>query len=204
MKKLKCSSCGAELQIEDNKEYAICNHCKSRYKLNEDLNINIKLDDNAKEVLDNRFKAFNHMSKFMLIPIIIFVIVFISIVYFGFIRAGKEKEEIDDRSNKYEELTNQIINTVEEQMENTLKETFNSKFSTYSGEKTANFVESILNGIIQSNKIYDRKVVLVFNGLEVTSESEIKNIKKSLNGNYEVSLDYDEDRYVNKVIVNSK
>ena len=48
MKKLRCTSCGAELKVDDNKEYAVCEHCGSKYKLNEDVNINIKLDDNIK------------------------------------------------------------------------------------------------------------------------------------------------------------
>lgn len=69
MKKLRCTSCGAELKIEENKEYAICEHCGSRYKLNEDFNINIKLDDNVKDVINNSLGTVKHFSKFLLIPI---------------------------------------------------------------------------------------------------------------------------------------
>ncbi len=201
MKKLRCSSCGAELQVEDNKEYAFCSHCGSKYKLNEDLNVNIKLDDNVKNVINDGLKTFNHMSKFMLIPIGIFVIVFILIICFGFITANKNREKLESKSRTSEQQFNQFEEQLEEQLERTIKNTFNSKFSNYNGTKTAFFVESILDGIIQSNKIYDKKVILVFNGDETTTESEIINIKKSLKGNYEVSLNYDADGYINKVII---
>ena len=80
MEKLKCSSCGAELEVEENKEYAKCNHCGARYKLNEDLNVNIKLDDNIKEVLNNGLGTAKHVSKFFFIPIIIFIIIILLFV----------------------------------------------------------------------------------------------------------------------------
>ena len=85
MKKLRCTSCGAELKIEDNNEYAICEHCRSRYKLNEDLNINIKLDDNIKEVIDNTLGVSKRFSKFLFIPILLFIIVFESSKLLGYI-----------------------------------------------------------------------------------------------------------------------
>ena len=72
MEKLKCSSCGGHLQVEDNKEYAVCDHCGAKYKLNEDLNINIKLDDNMKEVLNTGLGIMNKSTKFMVVPAVIF------------------------------------------------------------------------------------------------------------------------------------
>ena len=194
MEKLRCSSCGAELQVEENKEYAICNHCKSRYKLNEDLNVNIKLDDNMKEVLNNSLGTAKHFSKFMLIPIIIFVIIFILIFFFAFTNINKTKETINNNKNQIEEQINI-------QQDSVKKEFFNFQFSNDNGTKSAFFLESTLDEIIQSNKIYDRKVILVFNGTETTDETEIINIKHSLDGDYEVSFNYDEDGYINKIIV---
>ena len=194
MEKLRCSSCGAELQVEENKEYAICNHCKSRYKLNEDLNVNIKLDDNMKEVLNNSLGTAKHFSTFMLIPIIIFVIVFILIFFFAFTNINKTKETIDNNKNQIEEQ-------IDKQQDSVKKEFFNFQFSNDNGTKSAFFLESTLDEIIQSNKIYDRKVMLVFNGTETMDETEIINIKHSLDGNYEVSFNYDEDGYINKIIV---
>ena len=196
MQKLKCSSCGAELQVEENKEYAICNHCGSKYKLQEDLNVNIKLDDNVKEVLNTSLGNFNHMSKFMFIPIIISIIIALLIVYFGFINTSKNTKTIEENQKQIEENINK-------QQENVKKEVFNFQFANDNGTKSAFFLQSTLDEIIQSNKIYARKVILVFNGEETTNESEIINIKHSLDGIYEVSLNYDDDGYINKIIVNT-
>ena len=194
MKKLNCSSCGATLQVEENQEYAICNHCGSKYKLNEDLNVNIKLDDNMKKVLNSGVGTFNHISKFMFIPIIIFIILFILIFYFSFININKNRKTIIDNQK-------QIEDTINNKQETVKKDVFNFQFINDNGTKSAFFLESTLDEIIQSNKIYDRKVTLVFNGTETTDESEIINIKHSLDGNYEVSFNYDEEGYINKIIV---
>lgn len=195
MEKLKCSSCGAALQVEENKEYAVCNHCGSKYKLNEDLNVNIKLDNNVKEVLNAGLGTFNHISKFMVIPIIVFVIIFVLIFYFGFINTSKSRKTIENNQKQIEEQINK-------QQENVKKDVFNFQFTNDNGTKSAFFLKSTLDEIIQSNKIYDRKVTLVFNGTETTNESEIIDIKHSLDGDYEVSFNYDEDGYINKIIVN--
>ena len=194
MKKLNCSSCGAELQVEENKEYAVCNHCGSKYKLNEELNVNIKLDDNVKEVLNAGLGTFNHISKFMFIPIIAFVIIFVLVFYFGFRNTSKSHKEIEENQK-------QIAEKINNQQENVQKNVFNFQFSNDNGTKSAFFLKSTLDEIIQSNKIYDRKVILVFNEKETTNETEIIDIKHSLDGDYEVSLNYDEDGYINKIIV---
>ena len=199
MKKLKCSSCGAELHVEENKEYAVCNHCGARYKLNEDLNINIKLDDSAKEVLNSGLGAFKNISKFMIIPIIAFIIIFIVISIFIFTNASKNRKIVEKSQNQEQSQQEELI---EEQLEKAKKDSFNFQFINDNGTKSAFFLESTLDEIIQSNKTKDRLVTLVFDGKETTEESEIIKIKHSLAGNYEVSFDYDNDGYINKIIVN--
>lgn len=176
MEKLKCSSCGAVLEVEGDKEYARCPYCGSKYKLNEDVNINIKMDDNTKEVINGHFGTIKKAQKFAFIPIIIIIIVFISIAFIGI--------KVANRSDKEWDVTS-----------------FNSTFSNDAGTKSAFFLKSTLDEIIESNKTHDRKVILVFDGKETTNEKEIIEIKHSLSGDYEVSIDYDGDGYVNKVIV---
>lgn len=216
MEKLKCSSCGAELEVEDNKEYAKCNHCGARYKLNEDLNVNIKLDDNMKEVLNNGLGTVKHASKFMLIPIILFLFIFIVIFVFGFISTSKSRQAAEERQREMQEQANQRQEEIQEQIkqakekaeeenktweEENNKDHFNFQFYGANGTKSAFFLENTLDEIIQSNKTNDRKVSLVFNGTETTDESEIINIKHSLDGDYEVSINYDDTGYINKIIV---
>jgi DNA-directed RNA polymerase subunit M/transcription elongation factor TFIIS len=196
MEKLRCSSCGAELQVEDNKEYAVCNHCGSKYKLNEDLNINIKLDDNTKEVINAGASTVKHVSKYIFIPIILVILINLGIIiYFG---VKSPSNNINEENQK---KTEENIN---KQQELAKKEMFNFQFTNDNGTKSAFFLKNTLDTIIQSNKTNERKVTLVFDGKETTDETEIINIKQSLDGDYEVSFDYDRDGYINKIIVEKK
>ena len=213
MEKLKCSSCGAELEVEENKEYAKCNHCGARYKINEDLNINFKIDDNTKEVLTKGLGNIKCFSILLLVPILAFaIIIIISIGTHS--RSSKITPNIqDDSFDKQEQQIEEFINGIKENIKNQdeeakqqeeeqKKKIFNFQFINDNGTKAAIFVRTILDEIIQSNKTNDRKVTLIFNGTETKEESEIIEIKHSLDGDYEVSLDYDEEGYINKITVN--
>ena len=196
MKKLNCSSCGAELRIEENKEYAVCDHCGTKYKLNEDLNINIKLDDNVKDVINTSFGTVNKTSKFMFVPIFIFIIAFSLILFIGI-------RSINRSRNNSEENKKQQQENINKQQEEVKKDVFNFQFVNDNGTKSAFLLESTLDEIIQSNKLYNRKVTLVYNGKETTDETEIINIKHSLEGDYEVSLDYDSEGFIYKIRVDT-
>ena len=187
MERLKCSSCGAELEVEENKEYAKCNHCGTRYKLNKDLNVNIKLDDSIKEKLNDQLEMVTTPKT----TIISIAVIFIIGVFICVIAASTFSYRSDNTFN--EERT--------KQEEENNKDHFNFQFYGSNGTKNAFFLEHILDDIVQSNKTNDRKVSLVFNGTETTEESEIINIKHSLDGNYEVSINYDDTGYINKIIV---
>lgn len=196
MKKLRCTSCGAELKVEDNKEYAICEHCGSKYKLNEDLNINIKIDDSVKDVINNGLGTAKHFSKFLLIPVGLFVVVFISILVFSF------KTEADF-NKKQEESRQQMEEKANKAQEESEKYSFNFQFTSAAGTDYGNQVERTLDDIIESNKNYDRKVKLVFNGESTTDESKIIEIKHSLGSwdEYEVIVNKDADGYVSEIKV---
>ena len=196
MKKLNCSSCGAELRIEENKEYAVCDHCGTKYKLNEDLNINIKLDDNVKDVINTSFGTVNKASKFMFVPIFIFIIAFSLILFIGI-------RSINRSRNNSEENKKQQQENINKQQEEVKKDIFNFQFVNDNGTKSAFLLESTLDEIIQSNKLYNRKVTLVYNGKETTDETEIIDIKHSLEGDYEVSLDYDSEGFIYKIRVDT-
>ena len=43
MKKLKCESCGGDIELDENKEFATCPFCQTKYQLNETKNIYIKM-----------------------------------------------------------------------------------------------------------------------------------------------------------------
>lgn len=217
MEKLKCTSCGGHLQVEDNKEYAVCDHCGARYKLNEDLNINIKLDDNMKEILNGEFGTMGKNLKFMVIPAIAFFCFIIIVMVISSIDEAanrrtaierqkemeesmkKQQEIFSEQFEKGQEKINENMKSIEDESD---KDMFNLQFELKNGTQNAFFLKSTLDEIIRSNNKYDRKVTLVINGIETTNEQEIVSIKQSLDGDYEVSISYGDDGYVNKVIVN--
>ena len=84
------------------------------------------------------------------------------------------------------------------------KNVHNMYFESRTGTKATIFVESILDEINKINKKNTgHNVTLVYNNITTTDETEIKNLKHSLEewGEYEVSIEYDENGYVNKVIL---
>ena len=50
------------------------------------------------------------------------------------------------------------------------KSSFNNQFENDSGTKSAFFLESILDDIIKNNKTNKRKIILIFDGKEITDE----------------------------------
>lgn len=95
-------------------------------------------------------------------------------------------------------------NRVEQMNKETEKRTHNTYFENSTGTEPTLFVESTLDKIISVNKKNTgHTVTLVYNNIVTTDETEIKNIKHSLVdfSEYEVSIEYDDDGYVNKVIL---
>lgn len=195
MKKLKCDSCGAEMIIDESEEYATCKYCGMKYKLNDDLNVNLKLDDSVKDVLNTGLSTAKHFSLFMLFPIIIFIIIIALAIFFTY----KESNENKDFFNDAEEKINDMYNN---QKDDISKYSFNFQFEDENGTRQKIFVEDLLDDIIGSNKKYNRKIVLVYGDISTADENEIINIKHKLDKpKYEVRIDYDSDGYVNKITI---
>ena len=196
MKKMRCTSCGAELKVKEDKEYAVCEHCGSSYKLNEDVNINIKMDDNTKEMINQGFGNVGKFSKFMFIPVIIFALVFIGGIAFTII----DSRSFDKESKQIQEEYDKEANKAKEESE---KYSFNFQFVNAAGTNYGNQLEHTLDDIIESNKNYDRKVTLVFDGESTTDESKIIEIKHGLGSwdEYEVIVNKDADGYINEIKV---
>ena len=84
------------------------------------------------------------------------------------------------------------------------KEEFNGQFEMYSGTKMGASAKKVSDNVIKNNKTNkDRLVTYVYGETNTTDPEEIKNQKSKINDfkDYEVSLDYDDDGYVNKVTI---
>lgn len=116
------------------------------------------------------------------------------------------EEQVNQMNQQYEEQVNQMNQQHEEnvnkQKDETNKNMFNSPFTFSAGTQPTVHVKMILDNVIKSNKTNaDHKIIFVYKGTETMDEQQIKNVKHSLKqfGEYEVSVDYDENGYVNKI-----
>lgn len=202
MEKLKCNSCGGEMTIDESKEYATCKYCGMKYKLNDDLNVNIKIDDSVKDVLNTGLSTAKHFSLFMLFPIIVFIIIIATAIIFTFKTSNENKDFFNDAEEKINNMYDDIKNNneVDVDIDDVSKARFNLYFTNQNGTQYKMLVENLLDHIIDSNKKYNRKIVLVYGDISTTDENEIINIKHKLDKpKYEVRIDYDSDGYVNKI-----
>lgn len=106
--------------------------------------------------------------------------------------------------NFIKEIVNgQIEEQKEEDKQNEIKQ-YNSKFDIYSGKQYGNFLDNLLENVINNNKTQKEHIITVkYNQKETNIPEEIKTIKSQLEklDEYEVTLYYDDNGYVNKVTI---
>ena len=81
---------------------------------------------------------------------------------------------------------------------------FNMKFSEFNGTKSTFFIKGYLDRIVTNNKTEKEHIITVkYLDKETSDSDEIVAIKKSLaeNGEYELSMDYDEKGFINKLTI---
>lgn len=185
MQKFKCESCGANLEIKEKEEYVTCSYCKQKYKV-EDL-----LPKKQKTPIWLIIILF---SAFVIIPlsmILLFANVFNKAFDFGNSNpeinntANEVKDEVDDFFGNFE------INS------------FNSKYESDTGTKSKFFIESTLDDVVTNNKTNKTHIInVVYNDINTNVTEEIVELKHSLEDkDYEVSVDYDEAGFVNKIVL---
>lgn len=93
-------------------------------------------------------------------------------------------------------------NTVKKESE---KKSFNSNYEFYTGTQYKGVISSfILDKVITNNKTNQSHLIsVVYKNHNTTNPEEIKNLKNELDDwhQYEVSLDYDTDGYINKITI---
>ncbi len=192
-------------------------------------NEDISLEDKGETKEDKNNKKEDGDRKFILY---ILIIIFIASLAFLTYRIGtdiktkkdeikeelrKEKEkaekEQEEEEKKQQELEDKIKKEQEEYHENFSKDSFNSTFEINQGTKSGMFAKSQVDNIIKNNKKDKEHLIeVIFDGTSYgTDPSNISNVKNNLrefNGNkfqeYEISLDYDDNGYVNKVTIETR
>lgn len=186
---------------------------------NEDISledsVNIKKEESPK-------KKKNGDRKFILY---ILIIIFIASLAFLTYRVGTDikakkdeiKEEIRKEKEKAEKEAQEIKDEIKKNNEESDlkfdKNSFNSNYSFYSGTQPGQSVSMLIDNIINKNKTEkDHLVELVFDntsyGTDPDNIKQTKNMIQTFSGYniqyYEVSMDYDDDGYVNKVTIETK
>lgn len=186
---------------------------------NEDISlkdsVNIKKEESPK-------KKKNGDRKFILY---ILIIIFIASLAFLTYRVGSDikakkdeiKEEIRKEKEKAEKEAQEIKDEIKKNNEESDlkfdKNSFNSNYSFYSGTQPGQSVSMLIDNIINKNKTEkDHLVELVFDntsyGTDPDNIKQTKNKIQTFSGYdiqyYEVSMDYDDNGYVNKVTIETK
>ena len=192
-------------------------------------NEDISLEDKAETKEDKNNKKEDGDRKFILY---ILIIIFIASLAFLTYRIGtdiktkkdeikeelrKEKEKAEkkqeEEEKKQQELEDKINKEQEEYHENFNKDSFNSTFEMNQGTKSGMFAKSQVDNVVKNNKKDKEHLIeVVFDGTSYgTDPLNIQNIKNKLqefNGykfqEYEISLDYDDNGYVNKVTIETR
>lgn len=83
------------------------------------------------------------------------------------------------------------------------KRSFNSNFKAWIGTRTGNFAQSEIDEVIESNQENERKVTVKYNDMETSDAAELRQMKRNLDTlkKYEIYLEYDNDGYVNQVVI---
>lgn len=102
------------------------------------------------------------------------------------------------------DFSNDFENDKTEMEETISKSKFNLPFIYSSGTNLEVFVSNTLDDVITSNKTNKEMLItVVYGDIETTDTEKIKSIKKMLKEftKYEVSVDYDDNGYVNKITI---
>lgn len=147
----------------------------------------------------------------------IIIVLAISVFVLVFVNLAKMNDTTDDVFNQ----AGSIIDQVTEQMEdnnnhNNNGETnaneynqveirmFNAPFELYSGSQSGFFLENLLDKVVTNNKTEaDHIITVVYNETMTAVPDEITTLKQNFEDSkeYEVSLDYDTNGFVNKVTI---
>lgn len=172
-------------------------------------------EENQKKIKKTGVRVFKIAKGGLILNLILYVlgIAFtIGILVFIIINIAKMNDKTDDTTNQ----SNSLIDKVTDEMENQINSdeitdqfskaeinAFNAFFELYSGSQTGLFIETLLNKIVTNNKKEEHIITVVYNDITTAIPDDITTLKENFEDfeEYEVSLDYDTNGFVNKVTI---
>lgn len=185
-------------------------------------NEDISLEDKGETKEDRNNKKEDGDRKFILYILIIIFIASLALLAYRVgtdIKAKKDeiKEELRKEKEKAEKEEKEFKDKFNKDMEESDlkfdKNSFNSNYTFYSGTQPGQNVSMLIDNIINKNKTEkDHLVELTFDNTSYGTDSDnikqTKNMIQTFKGYdiqyYEVSMDYDDNGYVNKVTIETR
>lgn len=185
-------------------------------------NEDISLEDKGETKEDKNNKKGDGDRKFILYILIIIFIASLALLAYRVgtdIKTKKDeiKEELRKEKEKAEKDEKEFKDKFNKDMEESDlkfdKNSFNSNYTFYSGTQPGQNVSMLIDNIINKNKTEkDHLVELTFDNTSYGTDSDnikqTKNMIQTFKGYdiqyYEVSMDYDDNGYVNKVTIETR
>lgn len=192
---LKCNNCGAQLKVEEGTSQVKCEFCGSTFSVDDAYNEGYKytkgvLKARSEQMEEDFNKAQDLMDSFIGKPSKVFFIAFVAIfiLIFAFIGYHMYVGFSDSRNSR----------------DSFEIDSFNTPYETDAGKRSGFFIVGTLDDIVTNNKTNKSHIItVVYNDITTTEEKEIKEIRNKLSDrkDYDVSLDYDSNGYVNKYTI---
>lgn len=192
---LKCNNCGAQLKVEEGTSQVKCEFCGSTFSVDDAYNEGYKytkgvLKARSEQMEEDFNKAQDLMDSFIGKPSKVFFIAFVAIfiLIFAFIGYHMYVGFSDSRNSR----------------DSFEIDSFNTPYETDAGKRSGFFIVGTLDDIVTNNKTNRSHIItVVYNDITTTEEKEIKEIRNKLSDrkDYDVSLDYDSNGYVNKYTI---
>lgn len=192
---LKCKNCGAQLKVEEGTSQVKCEFCGSTFSVDDAYNEGYKytkgvLKARSEQMEEDFNKAQDLMDDFIGKPSKVFSIAFVAIfiLIFAFIGYHMYVGFSDSRNSR----------------DSFEIDSFNTPYETDAGKRSGFFIVGTLDDIVTNNKTNKSHIItVVYNDITTTEEKEIKEIRNKLSDrkDYDVSLDYDSNGYVNKYTI---
>ena len=197
---LKCKNCGAQLKVEEGTSQVKCEFCGSTFSVDDAYNEGYKYTKGVlkarSEQMEEDFNKAQDLLKnsyigkssrvFSIAFVAIFILIFGFIGYKIYTTFTDNEKEVETTHDSFE------VNS------------FNTPYETDAGKRSGFFIVRTLDDIVTNNKTNKSHIItVVYNDITTTEEKEIKEIRNKLSDrkDYDVSLDYDSNGYVNKYTI---
>ncbi len=141
--------------------------------------------------------------RWLLVVLLLIAIAIIIVLLNKLITDSNERKK-NRSSNIVTDIVDQQENTVNNMLDKFEVNSFNSGFEFRVGENYGSSVKRTLDDVITNNKKnQEHLITVVFENLSTTVPEEIKQAKKNFDDwtKYEISVDYDEKGFVNKITI---